>query len=66
MLQIPELCGEPFTKGPLMALLPTDRTTRVVLVKDLGCESTVKSALLQFAAATAAATAAAAAAAAAR
>lgn len=35
--EIPKLCGELFAAGPLMALLPKDRTTRVVIVHELGC-----------------------------
>ena len=35
--EIPKLCGEAFCDGPLMALIPKDRKTRVVIVKDIGC-----------------------------
>lgn len=35
--QLPKLCGEAFCSGPLMDLIPKDRLTRIVIVKDLGC-----------------------------
>lgn len=35
--QLPKLCGEAFCSGPLMDLIPRDRLTRIVIVKELGC-----------------------------
>jgi Ser-tRNA(Ala) deacylase AlaX len=35
--QLAELCGEAFCSGPLMGLIPKDRLTRIVIVKELGC-----------------------------
>ena len=35
--QLPKLCGEAFCSGPLMDLIPKDRLTRIVIVKELGC-----------------------------
>ena len=35
--QLAKLCGEAFCSGPLMDLIPKDRLTRIVIVKDLGC-----------------------------
>ena len=35
--QLEKLCGEAFCSGPLMDLIPKDRLTRIVIVKELGC-----------------------------